>query len=130
MKCLTRHDTLASWEAGAVVSFYIGVWLALTMGWESISSNQKMLNPHSNIIAFWEMAAIDGQLDHEEHQRIMTDSLSQFRKAKPYSMYGRFSFLVFSVGVVCLAFSLRDSQKTISTTLEQVQHGGNANARR
>lgn len=123
---LGKVDSITSWASGAVISFYLGVWLALTMGWKSIKSNQKMLNPHSKVIAFWEMAAVDGNMNEEEHKRIMTESLSQIVNIKPHSHYGQWSFFLFSIGVICLAFSLsiekENSYKSISPSVNDAPH--------
>lgn len=103
---ISRNDELGVTMVGAVAAFYVGLTLALMMGWKLIKTNQKQLPIHSDFIAVWERAAIDGFID-EDNIKQVADRLFAFASKEMGlpSVYSRLSFLSFTVGLVFLAFS-------------------------
>tara|TARA_R110002033_G_scaffold29694_2_gene66389 strand:- start:231 stop:722 length:492 start_codon:yes stop_codon:yes gene_type:complete len=103
---ISRNDELGAAMVGAVAAFYVGLSLALMMGWNLIKINQKQLPIHSDFIAVWERAAIDGFIEEDSIKQIADRLLKLASKEMGLpSIYSRLSFLSFTVGLVFLALS-------------------------
>ncbi|QKG70560.1 hypothetical protein [Erythrobacter mangrovi] len=102
---INRIEALGFWSTMAVIAFYAGVALALKMGWRQISLNQRMLAPHSRFIAVWESAAIDGQIDGRKLEEVRDEIIAVGTQGIAASTLGRWSFALFTLGLLCLALS-------------------------
>lgn len=94
------------WSIAAIVVFYFGVMTALTMGWKQVALIARMLPVHSEAIAFWETASIEGELGDIAALQAVRDKLFVAGKSKlTAGGLSKISFALFSVGLLCLAVS-------------------------
>jgi hypothetical protein len=108
---ISKVDTLELSGVGAVVAFYVGVMIALVMGWSQVSRNQRLLPIHSKMIVFWETASLDGELsDIKKLEEIRDELIFEAQKGYFSSSLGRWSFVFFSLGLLRLAFSAASSR--------------------
>jgi hypothetical protein len=116
--CLGKIDRLSDTIVGAAIAFYVGVALAMIMGWRLITINQTALPIHSRLIAAWEMTAIDGVIEEEKIKTAVDEQMSLVTSVGVFpSTLGKISFLSFSIGLVFLALS-PDFQQQSNVKLE------------
>ena len=105
---ISKVSSLEGWATSAFVAFYCGVFLALSMGWTSMSLSQRLLSPNSKLIVFWEMAAIDGDFEAQELEVFRDELLAAGSKTIMLRTIGYWSFVLFTAGLLCLAMSFKN----------------------
>ncbi|WP_147367327.1 hypothetical protein [Aurantiacibacter xanthus] len=109
------------WSLAAIFLFYLGVFFSLLIGWRQVSLIGRMLPIHSEAIAFWESASIEGDINDISKLEEIRDKLLAAGKTKVTSGgLGKLAFFLFSAGLLCLAAShVLDAKKAaqIETTI-------------
>jgi hypothetical protein len=100
-----------AWRILALAFLVLGVVFSLQVGWSLLAAHSLMLKPMGDLVVFWTMAAIDGQIDFDEHKDLAKSAASAAPKYHMPRNFAYLSLLAFAVGVTCVGISATTSPK-------------------
>jgi hypothetical protein len=100
-----------TWRISALTFLVLGVLFSLQVGWSLLAAHSLMLKPMGDLVVFWTMSAIDGQIDFDEHKALAESAASAAPKYHMPRNFAYLSLLAFTVGVTCVGISASTSPK-------------------
>jgi len=105
---IAQQADLAVWyKISASAAFYLGVMGALAIGWFGQRSAQAALSAMSQVIAFWIIASVKGEIDEAAHKEVhaQADPANKLVHKSP-RFAGWLSAVGFTIGVVMVGVGI------------------------